>query len=35
MLDLYDMIGVLIPSAGPTKAHPDDAYREGCAAPAR
>lgn len=32
MLDLYNMIGALIPTAGPTKAHPDDAYREGYAA---
>ena len=39
MLDLYNMIGALIPTAGPTKAHPNGAYREGCAvavdAPAR
>ncbi len=32
MLDLYNMIGALNPTAGPTKAHPDDAYREGYAA---
>lgn len=32
MLDLYNTIGALIPTAGPTKAHPDDAYREGYAA---
>lgn len=31
MLDLYNMIGALIPTAGPTKAHPNGAYREGCA----
>lgn len=29
MLDLYNMIGAVIPTAGPTKPHPDDAYREG------
>jgi len=32
MLDLFNAIGALLPSKGPTLAHPDDAYREGYAA---
>ena len=32
MLDLFNAIGALIPTKGPTLAHPDDAYREGYAA---
>jgi hypothetical protein len=32
MLDLFNEIGALLPTKGPTLAHPDDAYREGYAA---